>query len=115
MPKASLSAETRSDRGKGNARKLRAEGRVPGVVYGHAREAQSLSVVARELDRLLGTIAAGSTVVELSIGGAGSNTPIREIHRPPFPEQGLHLVVHELVSGREGFGNVHLVFVRGPG
>src|SRR5258708_8645184 len=86
MAKASLSAETRSDRGKGNARKLRAEGRVPGVVYGHAREAQSLSVVARELDRLLGTIAAGSTVVELSIGGAGPTPPLRA-HPPPPPPQ----------------------------
>src|SRR5260221_8969101 len=98
MAKASLSAETRFDRGKGNARKLRAEGRVPGVIYGHAREAQSLSVVARELDRLLGTIAAGSTVVELSIGGAGSNTPIPQIPRPPFPKQGLPIHLPELAS-----------------
>src|SRR5258708_39130509 len=99
MPKASLSAETRSDRGKGNARKLRAEGRVPGVVYGHAREAQSLSVVARELDRLLGTIAAGSTVVELSIGGAGSHHPIRAIPRPPFPQQVLPTRIHGHICG----------------
>src|SRR5258706_13097147 len=99
MAKASLSAETRSDRGKGNARKLRAEGRVPGVIYGHAREAQSLSVVARELDRLLGTIAAGSTVVELSIGGAGSNTTILEIPPHPFRKPGLPNDFHELPAG----------------
>ncbi|HEX9483534.1 MAG TPA: 50S ribosomal protein L25 [Gemmatimonadaceae bacterium] len=114
MAKASLSAETRSDRGKGNARKLRAEGRVPGVVYGHAREAQSLSVVARELDRLLGTIAAGSTVVELSIGGAVSNTLIREIQRHPFRKQVLHIDFQELVAGEKVSVNVPLVFVGVP-
>src|SRR5260221_14330908 len=108
MAKASLSAETRFDRGKGNARKLRAEGRVPGVIYGHAREAQSLSVVARELDRLLGTIAAGSTVVELSIGGAGRNTLLREIHRHPFPKQGLHIDFPELVASEKGSRNLPL-------
>jgi large subunit ribosomal protein L25 len=46
MASASLSAEKRTDTGKGVARKLRAAGRVPGVVYGHARDAQSLSVNA---------------------------------------------------------------------
>lgn len=114
MAKASLSAETRSDRGKGAARKLRAEGRVPGVIYGHAREAQSLSVVARELDRLLGSIAAGSTVVELSLGGAVTSTLIREIQRHPFRKQVLHIDFQELVAGEKVSVNVPLVFVGIP-
>ena len=70
MASASLSAEMRSDRGKGVARKLRAAGRIPGVVYGHGREPQSLSLVARDLDKLLSHIAAGSTVIELTLGKA---------------------------------------------
>src|SRR5260221_6750222 len=111
MAKASLSAETRFDRGKGNARKLRAEGRVPGVIYGHAREAQSLSVVARELDRLLGTIAAGSTVVELSIGGAVSNTLNLEIQPHPIPKQVLPLDFQELVAREQEFVHLPLVLV----
>ena len=49
MANATLSAELRSETGKGVARKLRAAGRVPGVVYGHAREAQALSLYASGL------------------------------------------------------------------
>ena len=114
MATASLGAETRADSGKGVARKLRAAGRVPGVIYGHAREPQSLSVNARELDRLLGGISAGSTVVELSLGGASSNTLIREIQRHPFKKVILHIDFQELVAGEKVTVNVPLVFVGTP-
>jgi large subunit ribosomal protein L25 len=114
MASASLSAETRSDSGKGVARKLRAAGRVPGVIYGHAREPQSLSVVARDLDKLLSQIAAGSTVVELSLGGATSKTLIREIQRHPFKKVILHIDFQELVAGEKVTVNVPLVYVGVP-
>ncbi len=114
MATAQLSAEARSDTGKGVARKLRAAGRVPGVIYGHKREAQSISVVARDLDKLLSHIAAGSTVVELGLGGATSNTLIREIQRHPFKKVILHIDFQELVAGEKVTVNVPLVFVGVP-
>jgi large subunit ribosomal protein L25 len=114
MASASLSAETRSDTGKGVARKLRAAGRVPGIVYGHARKAQPLSLPARELEKLLSTIAAGSTVVELSLGGATTRTLIREIQRHPFKKQILHVDFQELVAGEKVTVEVPLVFVGIP-
>jgi large subunit ribosomal protein L25 len=114
MASASLSAETRSESGKGVARKLRAAGRVPGVVYGHGREPQSLSLNARELEKLLGSIAAGSTVVELSLGNATTNTLIREVQRHPFKKQILHVDFMELVAGEKVIVDLPLVFVGTP-
>ena len=114
MATASLSAEARSDTGKGVARKLRAAGRVPGVVYGHGREPQSLSLVARDLDKLLSTIAAGSTVVELTLGGATTKTLIREIQRHPFKKQIMHIDFMELVAGEKVLVDIPLVFVGIP-
>lgn len=114
MASASLSAEPRSDKGKGVSRKLRAAGRVPGVIYGHAREAQSLSVVARDLDKLLSHIAAGSTVVELTLNGTTSNTLIREIQRHPFKRAIMHIDFQELVAGEKVTVNVPLVYVGVP-
>ena len=99
MATPSLSAEARTETGKGVARKLRAAGRVPAVVYGHAREAQALSLQTRELERLLSSIAAGSTVVELSLGGSTTKTLIREVQRHPFKKQILHVDFQELVTG----------------
>jgi large subunit ribosomal protein L25 len=114
MASASLSAEARTETGKGVARKLRAAGRIPGVVYGHGREAQALSLNARELDKLLSTIAAGSTVVELSIGNATTNTLIREVQRHPFKKQILHVDFMELVAGEKVIVDVPLVVVGVP-
>lgn len=114
MASASLSAELRTDTGKGVARKLRAAGRVPGVVYGHAREAQSLSVNARDFDKLLSHIAAGSTVVELNLGGTTTNTLIREIQRHPFKKVVLHIDFQELVAGEQVIVSVPLVFTGVP-
>ena len=114
MATASLSAEGRTETGKGAARKLRATGRVPGVVYGHAREPQSLSLQTRELEKLLSQIATGSTVVELSLGGAITKTLIREVQRHPFKKAILHVDFQELVAGEKVTVDVPLVYVGVP-
>ncbi|HEX8851726.1 MAG TPA: 50S ribosomal protein L25/general stress protein Ctc [Gemmatimonadaceae bacterium] len=114
MATANLTATARSTVGKGAARVLRREGRVPAVVYGHAREPQSLSIPTRELERLLDVIAAGSTVVELSIDGKPSRTLIREIQRHPFKKQILHVDFQELVAGEKITVSIPLVLVGTP-
>jgi large subunit ribosomal protein L25 len=101
MPSAQLAATTRSDKGKGAARKLRSAGRVPGIVYGHARAPQSLALDNYELDRLLQHISAENTVVELIVDGRSSRTLIREIQRHPFRRQILHVDFQELVAGEK--------------
>ena len=114
MASASLSAEARTETGKGVARKLRAAGRVPAVVYGHAREAQALSLQTRELEKLLSSISTGSTVVELTLGGATTKTLIREVQRHPFKKQILHVDFQELVAGEKVTVEIPLVFIGTP-
>src|SRR5918992_6070539 len=111
MATANLNATTRADVGKGAARKLRSSARIPGVIYGHHREAQSLAIDARELEKLLGQIAPGTTVVELNLGGRVSRTLIREIQRHPFKRQVLHIDFQELVAGEKITVNVPIVLV----
>ena len=101
MASAQLNATPRSDVGKGVARSLRREGKIPAVIYGHAREPQPLAIDQRELDRLLSQIAAESTVIELSFDGGTSRTLIREIQRHPFKPQILHVDFQELVAGEK--------------
>jgi large subunit ribosomal protein L25 len=101
MASASLSASTRKATGKGVARKLRAAGKVPGVVYGHAREPLSLELDNRELTRLLEKIAAASTVIDLSIDGTSRKTLIREIQRHPLNPGIVHIDFLELVAGEK--------------
>jgi large subunit ribosomal protein L25 len=101
MPIATLSATPRSDTGKGVARTLRREGRVPGVIYGRTREALPLSINARELTRLLEHISAENTVIDLTIDGTTARTLIRQIQRHPLKRNILHVDLQELVAGEK--------------
>ena len=114
MATAQLSAQPRTGTGKGAARSLRREGNVPAVIYGHGRDPQALAVNARELERLLGSITAGSTVIELGFDGRTSRTLIREIQRHPLKRQIIHVDFQELVAGEKVTVNVPLVLVGTP-
>ncbi len=110
MATASLNASIRNERGTGVARKLRQTGHVPAVIYGHGREPQSLAINTREVERLLASISAGSTVIELSVDGTTARTLIREIQRHPFKRHIVHIDFQELVAGEKVTVSVPLRF-----
>ena len=114
MATASLSAKVRSDRGKGVARKLRAAGEVPGVIYGHGREPQSLTVNAREFARLAERVRITSTVIELALDGKTARTLVRELQRDPIKRSVIHIDFQELVAGEKVTVSVPLRFVGTP-
>jgi large subunit ribosomal protein L25 len=111
---ATLSAKSRSESGKGAARKLRASGEIPAVIYGHGRQPQSFSINARDLDKLLSRISAENTVVEVGLEGKTARTLIREIQRHPFKKQILHVDFQELVAGETVTVNIPLILVGMP-
>lgn len=111
MATVSLSANAREASGKGGARQLRMNGQIPAVIYGHAREAQSLTLNARDLDKMLEHIQAESTVIEVSVGGKTSKTLIREIQRHPFKRQILHVDFQELVAGEKVVVSIPITLV----
>ena len=55
MPEVKIAAETRNEFGKGVARRLRQDGRVPAVLYGHGTETRHLSLPGHDLMRALRT------------------------------------------------------------
>jgi large subunit ribosomal protein L25 len=55
VPEVKIAAETRSEFGKGVARRLRQDGRVPAVLYGHGTETRHLTLPAHDLMRALRT------------------------------------------------------------
>lgn len=111
MATASLSASARANTGKGVARSLRRSGRIPAVVYGHARAPQALSLDARELERLLGHINAETTVIDLAVDGTNAMTLIREIQRHPLSRGVLHVDFQELVAGEKVIVKIPIILV----
>jgi large subunit ribosomal protein L25 len=65
-----LTAEERQGTGKGVARKLRADGRVPGILYGRNTDPVPISVDSRDLFHVLHTEAGSNVLVDLEVGGS---------------------------------------------
>jgi large subunit ribosomal protein L25 len=98
VQEATLRASTRSQTGKGAARAFRRSGQVPGVIYGHDRPAEAVTIETLALSKMLGGISAATTIVDVTVD---SRTPvkaiIREIQRDPLrPVDILHVDLYEV-------------------
>ena len=97
---AILKAEKRDAQGKGVARKLRAAGRLPAVVYGQGGEALSITLDTAEASHLFHSISVENTIVDLSVEGEESfQTLVREIQVHPFRPDVLHVDFYRLQKG----------------
>jgi len=110
---ASLSALGRTTAGKGVARSLRREGKVPAVIYGRGRAAESLALDAVALERLLARVRASTTLVDLTVDDrAPIKTLIREIQRDPVrPSTILHVDLYEVHADQKVTIEVPIHFV----
>lgn len=99
---ASLKATPRAESGKGTARSLRRAGNIPAVIYGHNRKPEALTLEGAAFTRLLTSISAGSTVLDVAVEGqAPVKALIREIQRHPLRATDiLHVDLYE-VSAHE--------------
>ena len=95
---ANLHAATRAQTGKGAARTLRREGKVPGVIYGHGRPAEAVTIETGALAKTLLGINAATTILDVVVDGrAPVKALIREMQRDPLrPAQILHLDLYEV-------------------
>ena len=86
-----LQAARRDETGKGVARRLRAEGRVPGVLYGQGVEPVALSVDAREMVHILHGAAGANALVDLVVDGNEHLVLAREIQRDHIHNSLIHI------------------------
>jgi large subunit ribosomal protein L25 len=92
-----LQAEVRSERGKNVARRLRRDGRVPGVVYGEGggtagSGALVISVEPDALLRVLHSDAGANTLIGLTVGDGDSNKVlIKDYQVDPISHRLLHV------------------------
>jgi large subunit ribosomal protein L25 len=92
VPDHQLAVEPRAGTGKGLARKLRANGRIPAVCYSPGSGATSIQLDPKALDRLLHKSSAGmNTLIDLSGGGLdGKVVLVKELQRDPVSSVLLH-------------------------
>lgn len=88
---ATLSAVAGRATGSANSRRLRAQDRIPGVLYGHGMAPVSLSVARRDLRVALSGPAGTNTVLALSVDGSTFNAVIKDMQRHPVRRTVSHV------------------------
>ena len=96
-----LKAQKREGTGKGVARKLRQEGRVPAVLYGRELGTMHLSLDTHEAENLFHSISTENTIVGLKVEGVGElfQTLVREIQSHPFKSSLIHVDFLRIQAG----------------
>ena len=107
-----LNAEVRSDLGKGASRRLRRNvSMVPAVIYGGDKAPQSISLLAKDLAKLLENEAAFSHVLTLNVAGANESVVIKALQRHPAKGFVLHADFQRVVAGQKLTAHVPLHFL----
>jgi large subunit ribosomal protein L25 len=93
-----LKAELRSETGRSAARKLKARGIVPAVIYGAKEKPQPLQVAARDINTILKHASGENILVELEIAGekSGKTALVQEIQHAPVGGNILHIDFHAI-------------------
>jgi large subunit ribosomal protein L25 len=91
MAVIALPAEKRESVGKGGARKARAAGKIPGVLYGHGQTPVAVNIGARTLQLALQQHKGGNAIVNLAIDGGEFTALIRDVQYDPINHDILHL------------------------
>jgi large subunit ribosomal protein L25 len=91
MSETVLQAEVGRRAGSSDARRLRADGKIPGVVYGHGMDPISVTVDRRELRQALSGAAGMNTILDLTVDGTVYPTLIKDIQRHPVKRSVQHV------------------------
>jgi large subunit ribosomal protein L25 len=86
-----LAAEIGRPTGSRAVRRLRREGKIPGVIYGHGTEALPVAVVARDLRVALNSDAGANQLLSLDTGAATYLALAREMQRHPVAQTVTHV------------------------
>ncbi len=86
-----LTAEARTELGKGATGRLRRTGRVPGIVYGYQVEPTPVHVDALELYHALHTEAGTNALIRLEFDGDTHLTVARDMQRHPIKGRTQHV------------------------
>jgi large subunit ribosomal protein L25 len=102
---ATLEAVKREGRGKNEANRLRASGRIPAVVYGQRKAGEAPQGVAVGVDpkallRILHSESGANTLISLSVEGDESRVMVKEYQLDPVTHELLHADFYQLAMDK---------------
>ncbi|MDA8403277.1 MAG: 50S ribosomal protein L25/general stress protein Ctc [Desulfobacteraceae bacterium] len=99
-----IEAQPRHSTGKGTARALRREGRIPAVLYGSDMDSVNLSLGTHSVDLLLNRINYAQTLLNLVVAGDApidKTVMIKEIQAEPLSQNLRHVDFYEIDMKRK--------------
>lgn len=109
-----LIAETGRTEGTRPSRRLRREGKIPAVVYGHDIDPLAVSVPWPELRRCLTTDAGLNALITLDIDGTKNLSVIKDIQRHPTRRDVLHVDFLRVTEDQQIEVNVPIILEGEP-
>lgn len=98
---ATLQAEKREGRGKNEARRLRATGRIPAVVYGAEKgKAVEIAVDPKSLLRILHSESGVNSLIGLQLGGTNTRVLVKEYQLDPIGHKLLHADFYQVAMDK---------------
>ena len=98
---ATLQAVKRDTRGKNAARRLRAENRIPAVVYGTEKgKATEISVDPKVLSRILHSESGVNTLIGLDLDGTSTRVLVKEYQLDPIDHKLLHADFYQVAMDK---------------
>ena len=102
---ATLEAVKREGRGKNEANRLRASGRIPAVVYGARKDGQApegtaIAVDPKSVLRILHSESGANTLISLTVDGSASRVMVKEYQLDPITHQLLHADFYQLAMDK---------------
>ncbi len=91
MAEITLVAETGRVTGSRSSNRLRGDGRIPAVVYGHGMTPVSIAVDRREVRHALSTSAGLNAVIDLKLDGDTHPTVVKQLQRDPVRRTVTHI------------------------
>ncbi|MBP6703028.1 MAG: 50S ribosomal protein L25 [Vicinamibacteria bacterium] len=101
-------AHAREQRGKNEAKRLRAQGRIPAIVYAPQKENVAVSVSPRELAAVFKTGAAENTLVDLELDGKKRKVILKDYQVHPVRPEFLHADFYEVALDKPIQVKVHI-------
>ena len=109
--KIEIKAEPRSVQGTGASRRLRRESKVPGILYGAGKDAQSIEVDHKELWFKLKLEAFHASILDMEMGKEKAQVLLRDYQMHPFKPLILHVDFQRVAADRKIHMKVPLHFV----
>lgn len=104
-------ANNRKLHGTGENRRLRSQGRLPGVIYGGDSAAQSIDLDHKDLYYKLKMEAFHASILSINVDGKKEQVLLRDVQMHPFKQQVLHIDFQRVRQDQKIYMKVPLHFI----